>query len=116
MSRSVSVFLILIILIDPFGQLRAQQPDTIRNLPEITIQSYFTDQPLLNSPSSAAVTGSKRAEKMQSISALQLVNEIPGVRMEERSPGSYRFSIRGSLLRSPFGIRNIKMYIDEMPF
>jgi iron complex outermembrane receptor protein len=33
--------------------------------------------------------------------------------MEERSPGSYRLSIRGSLLRSPFGIRNIKVYMDE---
>ena len=35
---------------------------------------------------------------------------IPGVRMEERTPGSYRLSIRGSLLRSPFGIRNVKVY------
>ncbi len=35
--------------------------------------------------------------------------------MEERSPGSYRLSIRGSLLRSPFGIRNIKVYLDEFP-
>jgi len=116
MSRSVAVCLIFLVLIFHVGHLLAQQTDTIANLPEVTIQSYFTDQPLLNSPSSGAVTGSKRAEKMQSISALQLVNEIPGVRMEKRSPGSYRFSIRGSLLRSPFGIRNIKMYIDEMPF
>ncbi len=35
--------------------------------------------------------------------------------MEERSPGSYRLTIRGSLLRSPFGIRNVKVYIDELP-
>src|SRR6202012_1344623 len=35
--------------------------------------------------------------------------------MEERSPGSYRLSIRGSLLRSPFGIRDVKIYFDEMP-
>jgi iron complex outermembrane receptor protein len=35
--------------------------------------------------------------------------------MEERSPGSYRFSIRGSLLRSPFGVRNIKIFLDEFP-
>jgi len=35
--------------------------------------------------------------------------------MEERSPGSYRLSIRGSLLRSPFGIRNVKVYMDEFP-
>jgi iron complex outermembrane receptor protein len=35
--------------------------------------------------------------------------------MEERSPGSYRLSIRGSLLRSPFGVRNIKVYWNNIP-
>jgi iron complex outermembrane receptor protein len=44
------------------------------------------------------------------------LNTLPGVRMEERSPGSYRLSIRGSLLRSPFGVRNIKVYIDDFLF
>jgi iron complex outermembrane recepter protein len=42
-------------------------------------------------------------------------NKISGVRMEERSPGSYRLSIRGSLLRSPFGVRNTKIYWNEFP-
>ncbi|MEQ9415588.1 MAG: TonB-dependent receptor plug domain-containing protein, partial [Cyclobacteriaceae bacterium] len=32
-----------------------------------------------------------------------------------RSPGSYRFSIRGSSLRSPFGVRNVKVYWNELP-
>jgi iron complex outermembrane receptor protein len=36
--------------------------------------------------------------------------------MEERSPGSYRLSIRGSTLRSPFGVRNIKFYWNDIPF
>jgi iron complex outermembrane receptor protein len=43
------------------------------------------------------------------------MNSIAGLRMEERSPGSYRLSIRGSLLRSPFGIRDIKIYFGEFP-
>jgi len=36
--------------------------------------------------------------------------------MEERSPGSYRLSLRGSLLRSPFGVRNVKVYWNDIPF
>lgn len=48
-------------------------------------------------------------------SMLPAVNQVPGVRMEERSPGSYRFSIRGSLLRSPFGVRNVKVYLNQVP-
>src|SRR5690606_26727367 len=47
---------------------------------------------------------------------LPAVNLVPGVRMEERSPGSYRFSIRGSSLRSPFGVRNVKAYWNGLPF
>lgn len=45
-----------------------------------------------------------------------ILNSLSGVRMEERSPGSYRLSVRGSLIRSPFGIRNIKMYWNGLPF
>ncbi len=36
--------------------------------------------------------------------------------MEERSPGSYRLNIRGSSLRSPFGVRNVKIYYNNIPF
>jgi iron complex outermembrane recepter protein len=43
------------------------------------------------------------------------LNTVAGVRMEERSPGSYRINIRGSSLRSPFGVRNIKVYWNDIP-
>lgn len=49
-------------------------------------------------------------------SFLPVFNTLPGVRMEERSPGSYRLNIRGSALRSPFGVRNVKMYWNGIPF
>ncbi|MFT4094833.1 MAG: TonB-dependent receptor plug domain-containing protein [Niabella sp.] len=48
-------------------------------------------------------------------SLLDIINTIPGVRMEERSPGSYRLNIRGSSLRSPFGVRNVKVYWNNIP-
>jgi iron complex outermembrane receptor protein len=54
-------------------------------------------------------------ERFNNTSLLPAVNTIPGVRMEERSPGSYRFAIRGSSLRSPFGVRNVKMYWNGLP-
>ncbi len=44
---------------------------------------------------------------------LESLNQVPGARMEERSPGSYRVSLRGSTLRSPFGVRNVKVYLDD---
>ena len=36
--------------------------------------------------------------------------------MEERATASYRLSIRGSSLRSPFGVRNVKVYWNDIPF
>ena len=47
---------------------------------------------------------------------LPAFNLVPGVRMEQRSEGSYRLAIRGSSLRSPFGVRNVKVYWNDVPF
>lgn len=38
-----------------------------------------------------------------------------GVEIQQRSLGSYRISIRGSSRRSPFGVRNTKVYLDDIP-
>jgi len=48
-------------------------------------------------------------------SLVSSINTVAGARMEERSPGSYRLSLRGSLLRSPFGVRNVKIYWNDIP-
>ena len=56
---------------------------------------------------------SRDLQRFSNTSFVPVVNTVPGVRMEERSPGSYRLSIRGSLLRSPFGIRNVKTYWND---
>ncbi len=60
--------------------------------------------------------GRHALERFGSASVVSAVNTSPGVRMEERSPGSYRFNIRGSALRSPFGVRNVKVYFNDIPF
>ena len=38
------------------------------------------------------------------------LNRIPGVRFETRAPGSYRVLIRGTGRRSPFGVRDVRVY------
>lgn len=41
---------------------------------------------------------------------------VPGVQMDERGRGgSSRLSIRGSLLRAPFGVRGVKVYMGPFP-
>lgn len=89
--------------------------DSIRQLKEVVIKAHFTEQPVLRLTTSVGVLSATDLEKTLNQTLLPAMNSVAGVRMEERSPGSYRLSLRGSLLRSPFGVRNVKVYFDEVP-
>ncbi len=82
---------------------------------EVKIFTYLVRQNLMQSPAAASIIDSTQLKYQAFNSLVPAFNSVPGVRVEERSPGSYRLSIRGSLLRSPFGIRNIKVYMDDYP-
>lgn len=102
------------LLFTVFG--KAQTNDSIyHQLQEVEIKP-FAKEAELRLLSSEGIILNADLQKQNSVSLLSSVNTIPGVRMEERSPGSYRLSIRGSLLRSPFGVRNIKIYLGDFPF
>jgi len=107
--RIAAVFFLLI----PCFQLAAQTSDT-SDFPLQKISPSKVGE--FRMPSSEHLVGRNTIDKFNPYSMVAVMNSIPGVRMEERSPGSYRLSIRGSLLRSPFGVRNIKIYIGEFPF
>lgn len=95
--------------------LFAQESDSVKILQEVTIRSYEANRPILQVPASVGLVMSSDLQRFSNTSLVSAINNIPGIRMEERSPGSYRFSIRGSSLRSPFGVRNVKAYWNELP-
>lgn len=97
------------------GQNTILKTDTSKTLKTVTIKAYLSDQPVLNIPASVSVLGPAQLKLQADNSMVSALNTVPGVKMEERSPGSYRLSIRGSLLRSPFGVRDVKVYFDEIP-
>lgn len=84
-------------------------------LAEVIVEGYTYDRPLSEVPAAIALIDQDAIGRFSNTSLVPAVNIVPGVRMEERSPGSYRFSIRGSTLRSPFGIRNVKIYWNGFP-
>jgi iron complex outermembrane receptor protein len=100
-----------------FAQKRvdAVKKDSSKYLNEVMVTGYLSVQPVLNVPASVAVLSQAQLQLQPDNSLVSAMNTVPGVRMEERSPGSYRLSIRGSLLRSPFGIRDVKIYFDDLP-
>lgn len=91
------------------------KPDSTKKLEEVTVKGYYNHQPLLRSVSAVSLVDSNLIKNQSGNSLVSALNTVTGVRMEERSPGSYRLSLRGSLLRSPFGIRNIKIYVNDFP-
>lgn len=94
------------------------QEDTSKNytsLPDVTIKAFEQNRSASNVPAAINVVNRQTLNLFSPTSIVQAVNTMPGVRMEERSPGSYRFNIRGSSLRSPFGVRNVKVYFNDIP-
>ncbi|WP_299761200.1 TonB-dependent receptor [uncultured Pontibacter sp.] len=91
------------------------QPDAA-SLQEVVITGYETNRPLLQTAGAVSIIEREVIERFDESSLVRAVNTVPGVRMEERAPASYRISIRGSALRSPYGIRNVKLYYDGIPF
>jgi iron complex outermembrane receptor protein len=108
LKRIIFVFSILLSL-NIFSQ---ENVDTAA-LDAVVVKGFESNKSLLNTPASIVLIGKQTLNANSAFSLLPALNSASGVRMEERSPGSYRLSIRGSLLRSPFGIRNVKVYYDD---
>jgi len=89
--------------------------DSSQTLGEVIVKAYEQNRKLIEVAAPVSFTGQSQLNRFGNISILPALNIIPGVRMEERSPGSYRLNIRGSSLRSPFGVRDVKIYLNEIP-
>jgi iron complex outermembrane receptor protein len=96
----------------------AQQTDslwTAKDTLTATVRAYESNRPVSTVPAAISVVDKPMLQRFTNTSFVSAVNTLPGVRMEERSPGSYRLNMRGSSLRAPFGIQNIKMYLNDIP-
>lgn len=94
-----------------------QNTDTLKEtrLEEVVVRAFEQNRKLKDIPAAVNYVGPSTLELYSPSSIVMAVNATPGIHMEERSPGSYRFNIRGSSLRSPFGVRNVKVYFNDLP-
>jgi iron complex outermembrane receptor protein len=86
------------------------------NLSEVTVTAFESERPLLEQSAAISVVSERDFNRFNETSIVNSFNTKPGIRIEERAPASYRISIRGSSIRSPFGVRNVKVYWNEVPF
>ena len=89
--------------------------DSISTL-EVTVSAFESGRSLLKTAGAVSYLTPAELLRYDNSSILPALNTVPGVKMESRGPGgSRRISIRGSMLRSPFGVRNIKVYWNDIP-
>jgi iron complex outermembrane recepter protein len=94
---------------------QTEETDSSKNLSEVIVKAYEQNRRLIEVAAPVSLTGQTQLNRFSNMSILPALNISPGVSMEERSPGSYRLNIRGSSLRSPFGVRDVKIYLNEIP-
>ncbi|MEJ6681153.1 MAG: TonB-dependent receptor, partial [Flavobacteriales bacterium] len=76
----------------------------------------FMQNPLGSSVYPVAEIGAAELESTNNFSVQDALNQIPGVKMDSRGyNGSRRLSLRGTIARSPFGVRNVRMNVNGFP-
>jgi iron complex outermembrane receptor protein len=96
----------------------SQRNDTViykSTIEEVYIKGYENYRDIMEIPGTVQLLEPEDLQKYDNTSVVRNLNTLPGVRMEQRSPGSYRISIRGSSLRAPFDVRNVKIYWNNVP-
>ncbi|MFP8489310.1 TonB-dependent receptor family protein [Gracilimonas sp. Q87] len=113
----LGISLPLLILLYPATIFGQTEPDTLQgDLGDIVVVGYEGNRSLMETPGAVSNIRAERISGFDESSIVYGLNAVPGVRIEQRAPGSYRVAIRGSSLRAPFGVRNIKIYWNDIPF
>ena len=112
MKKAIYLVAFIIFSISSHAQ---EENDSSKVLGEVTVRTFEQNRKENSSTAAIAVIQNNNADRYNKTSMVSSFNSVSGVRMEERSPGSYRINIRGSSLRSPFGVRNVKVYWNDLP-
>lgn len=90
------------------------EPDNVA-LNEVQVIGFDTNKKLQETAASVALLTGKDFKRTSEVSLQPALNTIPGVQMDQSSLNDARISIRGAGIRSGFGTRNIKMYVNNIP-
>ena len=85
------------------------------SLNTVTVIGYNDNRPLLQTAGAISILSGSDIRRNNNVDILPALNTVPGVKMEAAAPGNFKISIRGSALRDPYGLRNIKLYWNDIP-
>lgn len=95
--------------------LNVQIEADVYALSDIRVTAYSGNKTNKETSGSIAVIGKKQINQGSGLSLQPAFNGVAGVRMDQSTLSDSRISIRGMGIRSPWGIRNIKIYVNEIP-
>ncbi len=107
------------IIIFSVGTLLKAQQNEIRKdsiLDVVTVTGFSKGEKINRQSAPIAFLSAKELQKFSPNNPVMAWNTLPGVSLEQRALSSYRVSIRGSSIRSPFGVRDVKVYWNGLPF
>lgn len=110
---------LLLTLLFLLTNLEAYSQEEIRNdsiLETVTVTGFDRGEQINRQSAPIAHLSPKEMENFSPINPVMAWNSLPGVNLEQRAVASYRVSIRGSSIRSPFGVRDVKVYWNGIPF
>ena len=79
-----------------------------KQLDQVVVDGFNNKSKLNSIAGSVRKLSSYELNRFNEQSLVRPLSLVPGLTFEERAASSYRVSIRGSSLRSPFGVRNVK--------
>ena len=115
MQKQSTIFILLISLILGINVSAQEMPnDSI--LEVVTVTGFSKGEKINRQSAPIAYLSAKELQKFSPNDPVMAWNTLPGVSLEQRALSSYRVSIRGSSIRSPFGVRDVKVYWNGLPF
>ncbi|HMI02211.1 MAG TPA: TonB-dependent receptor [Pedobacter sp.] len=85
------------------------------SLSEVRVAAYNGNKTAKETAGSVSLITAKDISRGSAVSLQSALNGIPGVRMDQSTLSEARISIRGNGVRASYGIRNVKVYVNEIP-
>ncbi len=100
---------------DQKRELNVQMEQDAFALNEFRVTAYAGNRTNKQTAGSIASVSHEQIMQGNGVSLQPALNAVAGVRMDQSTLSDSRISIRGMGVRSPWGIRNIKIYINDIP-
>ena len=84
-------------------------------LPEVVVQAYGADQKLLQTPGNLSLVTEDELNRGDRVNLAPVLNAVAGVRVDQAFMVDSRLSLRGVGLTANYGIRDVGIYVDDIP-